>query len=464
MHQRSRLCGASAALAAPSSASATTSSDATAPAIFDDSSISPSTAYALSNGHFIASVNGCPPYNGVQCLLHRGAQFHLMGGGGCVYTEGAAIVAWTFRASRQPGVKKPRATPLTFRISNIPSQIYKGGSEENLTQKGFKAILNDVQRGLLKNGGHSADMPAQTLYSFAPSAHSTRSFVATATIYNPPAPSQLESEIKSKIGGNSAQLRVELDFFRLTPLSAPEEPDVEIIALHDFLPAEIPNARILTYGYDTKLPGSQSTASIVDLSRKFLESVKTIQKQSEDRPIILIGHSLRGLVIKEALTQAAEGSPDDRKVFRLCYTVIFFSVPNRGLESSSLNSMVKGQPNEDLVRNLHPDSSFLSLLHQRFLDKFVLEDSKIICIYETNYTATVEFSPETRKWEKTGDKVIIVPKVSATYASINEKKYDQLPINADHSNMVKFSNSSDDDYVIIQSRIRQCVKDAPRVI
>lgn len=98
------------------------------------------------------------------------------------------------------------------------------------------------------------------------------------------------------------------------------------------------------------------------------------------------------LIECQALAQAAEGSPDDRKVFRLCYAVIFFGVPNRGLESSSLNSMVKGQPNEDLVRNLHPDSSFLSLLHQRFLDKFVLEDSKIICIYETNYTATVEVS------------------------------------------------------------------------
>jgi hypothetical protein len=138
-----------------------------------------------------------------------------------------AIVAWTFRASRQAGGKKPLATPLTFRISNIPSQIYKGGSEEDLTRKDFEAILNDVQRGLLKNEGYSDGMAAQILYSLAPSPHSARSFVATATIYDPPAPSQLESAIKSKIGGNSAQLRVELDFFGLTPLSAPEEPDVE---------------------------------------------------------------------------------------------------------------------------------------------------------------------------------------------------------------------------------------------
>jgi hypothetical protein len=51
--------------------------------------------------------------------------------------------------------------------------------------------------------------------------------------------------------------------------------------LRDFLPESVPNARILTYGYDTKLPGSQSTASILELSKKLLESVKTIRSQQE---------------------------------------------------------------------------------------------------------------------------------------------------------------------------------------
>jgi hypothetical protein len=51
--------------------------------------------------------------------------------------------------------------------------------------------------------------------------------------------------------------------------------------LRDFLPKSIPNARILTYGYDTKLPGSQSTASILELSRKLLESVKTVRSRQE---------------------------------------------------------------------------------------------------------------------------------------------------------------------------------------
>lgn len=59
---------------------------------------------------------------------------------------------------------------------------------------------------------------------------------------------------------------------------------------------------------------------------------------------------------------------------------------------------------------------------------------------------------------------MMVPQTSATYAGITEKKYDQLPINEDHSNMVKFNDSSDENYVIVQSRISQCVKDAPRVV
>ena len=49
--------------------------------------------------------------------------------------------------------------------------------------------------------------------------------------------------------------------------------------LRDFLPNTTKEARILTYGYDTKLPGSQSSASILELSKKLLESVKTIRNQ-----------------------------------------------------------------------------------------------------------------------------------------------------------------------------------------
>ena len=58
----------------------------------------------------------------------------------------------------------------------------------------------------------------------------------------------------------------------------------------------------------------------------------------------------------------------------------------------------------------------------------------------------------------------MVPHTSAIYAGKNEKAYDQLSINADHSGIVKFSDPSDQDYVIIESRINELVADAPKVI
>jgi hypothetical protein len=45
--------------------------------------------------------------------------------------------------------------------------------------------------------------------------------------------------------------------------------------LLDFLPVTVPNARVMIYGYDTKLPGSQSEKSVVELSRNLLETIKT---------------------------------------------------------------------------------------------------------------------------------------------------------------------------------------------
>jgi hypothetical protein len=58
----------------------------------------------------------------------------------------------------------------------------------------------------------------------------------------------------------------------------------------------------------------------------------------------------------------------------------------------------------------------------------------------------------------------MVPRNSAIHAGKNEKSYDQLPIDADHSDIAKFNNPSDPDYRIIESRIKRLVDDGPQVI
>lgn len=59
---------------------------------------------------------------------------------------------------------------------------------------------------------------------------------------------------------------------------------------------------------------------------------------------------------------------------------------------------------------------------------------------------------------------MMVPRTSAIYAGKFENSYDQLSIDADHSDIVKFSDPSNPDYVIIKSRIKLLVDDAPRII
>ncbi|KAI9766642.1 MAG: hypothetical protein M1839_004797 [Geoglossum umbratile] len=99
-----------------------------------------------------------------------------------------------------------------------------------------------------------------------------------------------------------------------------------------------------------------------------------------------------------------------------------------------------------------------------FYRHFTFDDSQIVCFYETKETPTVEWSEETCRWERTGPRVMMVPKASAIHAGKNEQAYNHLPIDADHSDMVKFNDPSDQNYIIVKKRIEKLADDAPRII
>lgn len=68
------------------------------------------------------------------------------------------------------------------------------------------------------------------------------------------------------------------------------------------------------------------------------------------------------------------------------------------------------------------------------------------------------------RYERTGPLVRMVTRDSATYSGPNEKIYQQLNIDADHSDIVKFGSRSNFDYMTVRSKIRECVEEAPRAI
>ena len=125
--------------------------------------------------------------------------------------------------------------------------------------------------------------------------------------------------------GDKLLVSEDKDFYGFTPLYTPEEDiEADIIAvtglaghafgswaassnmwLRDFLPNDLPKARILLYGYDSNLAGSQSKNIISDFSKNFVVKFNTMRSlsRSGNRPIVLIGHSLGCLIIKDALIE-----------------------------------------------------------------------------------------------------------------------------------------------------------------
>jgi hypothetical protein len=146
--------------------------------------------------------------------------------------------------------------------------------------------------------------------------------------------------------------------------------------LRDALPRTIPKARILTYGYDTKLQGDRSKQSIGRLASVFLDALVTFRRNTgtQRRPLCFIGHSLGGVVLKEALT--VSNRTDDvevRSIVLSTYGLVLLGVPNLGLRHPQLMTMVYGQPNEQFIHDLIVDgdeepSPYLERLTRDFSD------------------------------------------------------------------------------------------------
>lgn len=90
--------------------------------------------------------------------------------------------------------------------------------------------------------------------------------------------------------------------------------------LRDALPEDLPQSRIFIYGYDAESVNSKSFENITDLGIQFQQSIKEIRPsrqvryyayligfsnslQGSVRPLVLIGHSLGGLVVKQVRCQ-----------------------------------------------------------------------------------------------------------------------------------------------------------------
>ena len=149
----------------------------------------------------------------------------------------------------------------------------------------------------------------------------------------------------------------------------------------ELLQNTLPDARILTYGYDSRIghrlaqPVNQNT--ILDLGQNLLVSLEAQRRPQPSRPIIFVAHSLGGILVKEALRRS-EGHREHQREFYSVYNstiaLIFFGTPHRGAEPQGLvrnvaETMIRAagfSPNDTLINGLLPNSERLKELREEF--------------------------------------------------------------------------------------------------
>jgi hypothetical protein len=102
----------------------------------------------------------------------------------------------------------------------------------------------------------------------------------------------------------------------------------------DLLKDDCPNARILTFGYNTNVSNGYSAknqGNIFSHARNLLYALETKRREVDNRRLLFIAHSLGGILVKEVLRRS-EIDPDARinNIFTLTVGVFFFGTPHRG--------------------------------------------------------------------------------------------------------------------------------------
>ena len=110
----------------------------------------------------------------------------------------------------------------------------------------------------------------------------------------------------------------------------------------DLLPDTLPDARILTYGYDTRLrhaflgQGPATKTGVYDLAWSFLLGLAA-RRADPSRPLLFVAHSLGGILVKEALRQSEICKSNQeyarlRRVFTSTGSLMFFGTPHEGAD------------------------------------------------------------------------------------------------------------------------------------
>lgn len=213
----------------------------------------------------------------------------------------------------------------------------------------------------------------------------------------------------------------------------------------DLLPVQYPNARVLVYGYDTRvtnyLAGPTNENSIFSHGKDLLSSLSTRRKL--DTPLILIAHSLGGIVVKEMLATSSNSNDACLKnVVTSTSAVIFLGTPHRGSgelatlgdRARSMLSAFRMKTNPAILDALRLKTKDLERAQEAFSTVWGQYDFRVKTFQEGLGLTGLNFGPFGKK---------VVPDFSSLLGDVRERAE---TIQANHMEMCRFTGFDDPNY------------------
>ncbi|TPX18479.1 uncharacterized protein E0L32_011592 [Thyridium curvatum] len=226
--------------------------------------------------------------------------------------------------------------------------------------------------------------------------------------------------------------------------------------LADGLPQDLSTARVMIYGHQSRLKDSVSFATLDDLANSLQRTLSRVLKNGRSR-VVLIGHSLGGLLIKLALIRMNQSESERALVGRIAATV-FFGVPHEGMDIESLTPITGNGPNRALLESLNRiNPKELASRNQDFTSMLREHSFKVYCFFETSMSHTA-VADEHGNYKMMGERKCFVTPISATSCLPLHQRDGSIAMQRTHSDLVKFSRY-DEDYHIVLDVLKQCIPD-----
>lgn len=144
--------------------------------------------------------------------------------------------------------------------------------------------------------------------------------------------------------------------------------------LRDDLPKLVPNARIFLYQYNATVAYGKDQRTFSDKANALLEAIRVEREDNDSRPILFLGHSMGGLLIKQALINA-HNNDHYKPIKDATKGLAFFATPHHGgnprfLRLGNVPAQIARatgfQEGDNVLETLRRDSIFSDLMSEHW--------------------------------------------------------------------------------------------------